>query len=116
MSILFQVTLDRANRRKDKSVSMGFISCLELTSEQFMSVDEQLSNTGILYFKAKNNLTEEEIQEIDNIDVKKEGKSKSQRLRNTLYVLNKETTNENFQEFYDSKMEEVIEHFKKQIP
>lgn len=116
MNLLRTVTLDRANRKKDKSVSLTFTTQLEESSEGFMEIDKLLGYSGVLYFKDSGNLTTEEIKELDNVEVEVEGKTKSQRLRNVLWILNEKTNNEEFNDFYSTKMEEIIEHFKKQIP
>jgi len=110
-----QVTLDRASRKKDKSVSMTFITELEQSSSEFMEIDKHLDNHGVIYFKPNGNLTQEEIDEIDKIDIKAEGKSKSQRLRNTLFVLNSQSDKIDFKQFYENEMEKIIEHYKKKL-
>jgi hypothetical protein len=47
----------------------------------------------------------------------KKDKSPSERLRSVLFVLHKQTKVQiPFQQFYEAKMEEVIEHFKSKIP
>ena len=125
-NLLIQVTLDRANRKKDKAVSLTFVTQLEQTSEEFMKVDSLLGDSGVLYFKSNGNLTAEEVKELEGVEIEVEGKTKSQRLRNTLYVYHKQLSDalitENgskpivsYNEFYASKMEEVIEHFKSKL-
>lgn len=117
MKILRQVTLDRANRKKDKSVSLTFITDLEQSSEQYMEVDMLLGDSGVLYFKSNGQLSKEEIKALDEVETEFEGKTKSQRLRNVLFVLHKETKDpREFNDFYSQKMESLIEHFKGQIP
>jgi hypothetical protein len=56
--MLRQVTLDRANRRKDRSVSITFITDLE--EDNFMEIDEKLGRSGIVYFKDSGELTQKE--------------------------------------------------------
>ena len=111
-NLLTQVTLDRANRKKDKSVSLTFITQLEQSSEEFMKIDSLLNDSGVLYFKSNGNLTKEEINALDDVEIEVEGKTKSQRLRNVLYVYNKQNDNIDFHEFYSQEMERIIEHFK----
>ena len=111
-----QATFERATRRKDKSVSFTFITSLEQTSEEFIEMDRLLGDTGIVYFKADGNLTQEEIDAIEEIDIEVEGKTKSQRLRNVLYVYHKESAMENrFSEFYADEMEKIIQHYKNKL-
>ena len=118
-NLLTQVTLDRANRKKDKSVSLTFVTQLEQSSEQFMEIDEKIGDSGLIFFKSSGNLTKEEIKELDNTEIEVEGKTKSQRLRNVLHVYwnqNKEGMDEicfkSFNNFYASEMEKLIEHYK----
>ena len=122
-NLLVQVTLDKANRRKDKSVSITFITQLEQTSEEFMKMDAILNDSGVLFFKSNGTLTKEEIKELESVEIEVEGKTKSQRLRNTLYVYHKQLEDSlisengtkpivSFTDFYALKMEEIIEHYK----
>ena len=121
-NLLRTVTLDRAVRKKDKSVSFTFITSTEQTSEQFMEIDALLNDSGVLFFKSNGNLTKEEVKALESTEIEVEGKSKAQRLRNVLYVYQKQLQesglepmavfNMPFHEFYAQKMEEIIEHFK----
>jgi len=112
-NLLRQVTLDRATRRKDKSVSLTFITSLEQSTDQFSEIDELLDNNGLLYFKSNGVLTTSELDELDSIDLEIEGKTKSQRLRNTLFVYwGQIEQKETFKEFYALEMEKIIEHYK----
>ena len=113
MNILRTVVLDRINRKKDKSVSITFITDNEQTSEQFMELDKQLDQRDILYFKPKGLLTTAEADELDNVDIELEGKTQSQRLRNVLFVYwQQSNSNIEFKQFYKSETEKIIEHYK----
>lgn len=85
MTLLRQVTLDRANRKKDKSVSLTFITQTEQDSNEFMEIDKELNQSGIIYFKPSGTLTQEEVDAIGKVKVGITGKSRSQRLRQALY-------------------------------
>lgn len=113
MNILRTVVLDRINRKKDKSVSITFITSTEQTSEQFMELDKQLDQRGVLYFKPKGLLTTAEADELDNVDIELEGKSQSQRLRNVLFVYWQQSNSSiDFKQLYKSETERIIEHYK----
>ena len=56
-NLLIQVTLDRASRKKDKSVSLSFVTQLEQSPEEFMKIDRLLDDSGVLYFKSNGNIT-----------------------------------------------------------
>lgn len=120
--MLKQVTLDRASRKKDRSVSLTFVTQLEQSSKDFMEIDELINSNGVIYFKSEGKLTDEEINEIDSVKIEVEGKSKSQRLRNVLYIYHKEQNitdkkdlHYDFKDFYALEMEKIIEHYKKKL-
>ena len=116
MKLLRQVTLDRSNRRKDKSVSLTFITSLEQSPNEFMEIDTLLNASGVLYFKDSGNLSTEELKALDSSEIKVEGKSKSQRLRNVLYILHQQQKEViSFDEFYSLKMEKIIQYFKDKL-
>jgi len=76
--------LDGAQRKKDGSVSLRFVTNLELTTDEFMVIDTYRQSMGYLLFK-ENSFTEEEIPEEDvETDV---AKSQSVQIRDALWVL-----------------------------
>ena len=116
MPIITQVEFESANRKKDKSISLRFTTSLEQTTEQFMEFDKLINSRGILYFSNRSDLTQIEINEIEDCEIELQGKTKSQRLRNVLYVLHKqEGAKENFTSYYSTKMEQIIEHYKDKL-
>ena len=116
MNILRTVTLDRINRKKDKSVSLTFITDNEQTSEQFMELDKTLDSRGVLYFKPKGLLTTAEADELDTVDIELEGKSQRQRLRNVLFVYHQQKqSTDDFKAFYKHETEKIIEHYKSKL-
>lgn len=125
MNLLRQVTFDRANRKKDKSVSMTFITQLEQSTDDFMQIDKILNDSGVLYFKSGGNLTIEEVKSLEDTEIEVEGKTKSQRLRNVLYIFWKQLIdskelddvkpNQTFNDFYSNEMEKIIEHYKNKL-
>lgn len=123
MNLLRTVTLDRANRKKDKSVSLTFTTQLEESSEGFMEIDKLLGSNGVMYFKDNGNLTTDEVKELDNVEVEVEGKTKSQRLRNVLYIQWQQSGfsvtgmkgYKSFNDYYSQKMESIIEHYKQKL-
>lgn len=125
MNLLRQVTFDRANRKKDKSVSMTFITQLEQSTDDFMQIDKILNDSGVLYFKSGGNLTIEEVKSLEDTEIEVEGKTKSQRLRNVLYVywkqlidskeLDDAAPDQTFSDFYSHCMEIIIEHYKNKL-
>ena len=115
--ILCPAILDGYTRRKDRSVSLRFIT-QEKTSSEIMDIDATLDQFGILYFRGEEKMNADEIEELDSIDldVYDEPKSQSQRLRNVLYILWKqEGERGDFKKFYKQKTEEIIQHFKNKL-
>lgn len=116
MNILKQVTFDRASRKKDRSISMTFITSLEQSPAEFMAIDELLNESGVLFFKNNGELTSDELKELGNVEIENEGKTKSQRLRNVLFVHWKQQQFEgDFNAFYANEMEKIIEHYKSKL-
>ena len=115
--ILTAGLVDGYQRRKDKTVSIRFIT-QEKTSSEIMQIDELVDSYGMLFFKACETLEQSEIEELDKIDldVFDQPKTQSQRLRNVLYKLwESQGSNGDFKAFYKQKTEQVISHFKEQI-
>ncbi|QDP62967.1 MAG: hypothetical protein Tp172MES00d2C118481931_4 [Prokaryotic dsDNA virus sp.] len=115
--ILCPAILDGYTRRKDRSVSLRFIT-QEKTSSEIMDIDATLDQFGILYFRGEEKMNPDEIEELDNIDldVYDEPKSQSQRLRNVLYILWKQDGERgDFKKYYKQKTEEIIQHFKNKL-
>ena len=115
--VVFSAYLDGMSRRKDRSVSLRFIT-QEKTSLEVMKIDEMLQQFGILYFRGEESMNPDEIEELDNIDLDlyDEPKSQSQRLRSVLFVLWKQEGEEGeFKKFYKQKTEEIIQHFKNKL-
>jgi len=115
--ILCPAIFDGYTRRKDRSVSLRFIT-QEKTSAEIMDIDATLDQFGILYFRGEEKMNADEIEELDSIDldVYDEPKSQSQRLRNVLYILWKqEGERGDFKKFYKQKTEEIIQHFKNKL-
>jgi hypothetical protein len=115
-NILKQVTLDKVSRNKDKSIRLVFITATEQTSEELMEMDKQCDGEGILYFKSSGSMTQQEIDELDNVDIELEGKSKSQRMRGVLFVYWTQLGKQgDFKEFYSSYMEKMIAQVKAKL-
>lgn len=114
--IIRQVELVRANRKADKSVSMTFTTDLEQSTQEFMQIDENVQTRGILYYSQRGVLTQQEVDELDNVEIDLEGKTKSQRLRAVLFILWKQQGEQgDFKEFYATHMEKLIQFVKDKL-
>jgi hypothetical protein len=117
-NLLRTVTLDSARRRKDKSVSLTFITSTEQTSQQFIEIDKLLDSSGVVFFKDSENISEEEISSLEatKIDVKVKGKSQSQKIRNKIWVLwNKQNTAHTKEEYYKAETDLILRYLQKKI-
>lgn len=78
--------LDGAQRKKDGSISLRFVTNLELSTEEFMVIDSYRQANGWLLFK-ENKFQEEEIPQEDvESDIEQ---SQSVQIRNAIWVLYK---------------------------
>lgn len=121
MSLLKQVTFDNATRRRDKTFSLKFTTDLEQSKEDINAIFDNVDNGGVLYFKPSGIITEEEIKALEVAKIPKEGKSKSQRLRNVMYIYFKNVIkvsdeSKDFNEFYAEQMEKIMQRYKDKIP
>ena len=115
-NILLQCQLTGYRPKKDKSCALTFTSDLEVNSEQIKQFHESLESRGIIYFSVKGELTQAELDEIDNVDIELEGKSKSQRLRSVIYILwTQQGEPGEFRDFYSNYMEKIIENIKDKL-
>jgi hypothetical protein len=84
--ITIPCTLDRYNRKKDRSVTLSFTSLLEISNEDFSVIDTFHQQSGNLLFR-RNAFTNEDIPDEDvETDV---AKSQSTQIRDALWVLYK---------------------------
>ncbi len=107
------VTFDKANRKKDRSVSLGFTSNLEINTEDFMQMDRLVLANGWLIF------AENEI-DVDVVPPEpagvKEGKPKIQRLRGVAYYLwEKSDQSQPFDTWWDGFFERLLEYYKEKL-
>ncbi len=125
--IILLAGLEGVNSKKDNTFSLRF-GTQELTTPQKMAMLEAQNGFGVLVFKYdKESMSDEEMKEIDliDVDVYDNAKTKSQRLRNTLYVLfqqkelkgheTDEIKKELWKDFYATKMELLINKIKERL-
>ncbi len=116
MKILKQVSLNKASRKADKSVSIQFVTDLEQSPEELMEMDRLVGSRGILYYSDRGELTQQEIDELDAVDIELEGKTQSQRLRAVMYVyFEQQGKNGDFKDFYKTYTEKIIQQIKDKL-
>lgn len=118
MKLLTAAQLEGYSPRKDKTVTIRF-STQEKTPGQVAEIHEMLDTFGYLYFKSEEQLTKNEIAEIDDLDTDlyDNAKTQSQRLRNVLYKNwgQDDQGHEKFKEYYKFQTEKIITHFKDKL-
>ena len=116
MKILTAGQLDGYQRRKDRSVSLRFIT-QEKTSGEIADIDRLVDTFGILYFRGEEKMNRDEVDELDavELDLYDEPKSQSQRLRNVLFKVWNQDPRGDFKEFYKHETERIIEHYKRKL-
>jgi|6_EtaG_2_1085325.scaffolds.fasta_scaffold40783_2 hypothetical protein len=108
-TLLRGVVLDRASRKKDRSVSITFVTDKEQTVQEFSEIDALLGTGGAIYYKSGGIISAKEQKAIKTAKIDNNSKSKSQRLRGALYGLwNSLDTSLDFETFYAGRMEQMI--------
>ncbi len=112
-SILLPVTLDSANRKKDKSVALKFTTNFEITTPDFAQIDLLVQSIG--WLKYRDNKVPEEMPKEDAAG--KEGKSKLQRLRAVHYLYWRDHTDQSelFNGWWDRKFEQLLDKYKERL-
>jgi hypothetical protein len=116
LKILTAAQLDGYQRRKDRTVSVRFIT-QEKTSSEVAEIDQMVDTFGVLYFRGEEQFNRDEVDELDAIelDLYDEPKSQSQRLRNVLYKVWAQEEQGEFKEFYRHETERIIQHYKNKL-
>lgn len=116
MKIYTAAQLSNYNRLKDRSVKLTFHTS-EKSSKEIMEIDSKLDCFGYLLFKPEEQLTKEEIEQIDNLDTDlfDNPKTQSQRLRNVLYKVWEQDKTNDFKDFYKHETEKIIQHYKNKL-
>jgi hypothetical protein len=101
---------------KDRTLKLSFETS-ELTPEKMADIHYSLNKVGWLAF-APDPFTTKEMNDLDALKVDFDaGKTPGQRLRGVLYRLweQRPEGHKVFNDYYNSKMEVLIDHFKKQL-
>jgi len=116
MKVILPVVFDNYRNRKDGSAGLSF-STQELTTDQVLILHGCMNSYGVLYYKSGEKLLKSELDELDGVEIDlNNGKTQSQRLRNTLYILWEQAGKVGeFKEFYRVHTEKIIEHYKSKL-
>jgi hypothetical protein len=115
--IIFPAILESFRSLKDKTLKVTFESN-ELTPEQLTGIAQMINSFGYIAFK-NTPFKDREKEFIDTLEPEYNdtGKTPSQRLRAVLYRLWEQTPEgyEDFNRYYDFRMEQLIKHFKTKL-
>ena len=109
------VYIENITTRKDKTVKLT-LGTQELSPANAGELFRLLGQLACCYISPKE-IGQREIDQVDKLEPEMGGKTQSQRLRNVLYKMwdqNHEGYDE-FNNYYHSKMDVLIEHFKSKL-
>jgi len=114
--ILLPAELSSYRPKKDKSFSVTF-NTRELTPNEVLDINNLMGSYCYLAIK-ENEIDNAELEILGELKADLDpGKSPSQRMRNVLYILFNQDGEgyENFKDYYEHKMNVIIEHLKNKI-
>lgn len=107
------VTLDSANRRKDRSVRLAATTNLEIDNADFAEMDLHVGTTGWLIY-AQNELDLTDVPPEDAMAI--ERKSKGQRMRAVWFLKHKRRgIEEPFEQWYDRHFERWMATWREEL-
>ena len=110
--IIFEATLDRASRRKDKSISVACSSNFEMSTDDYAAIDRLMGSTG--YFVYAENPTDIEVPSEPARDG--ETKPKGQRMRSVFFLIwKKRGIEEPFSYWRDRQFEKILDKYKEEL-
>ena len=116
--LLLPAQFDAYSNRKDKTVSLRFIT-QEQSPAQIAGIHGMLDSFGYLLFKAESEITKAEQSELDLLETElfDNPKTQSQRMRNVLYRLWQQEPAgfSEFGPFYKWHTDRIIQHFKDKL-
>lgn len=115
--IILPAILETYASLKDKTIKLVFYT-QELTPENLVGISSHLQKFGYLAFK-EDHFKESEKRVLENLesDYNETGKTKGQRLRAVLYrnFEQDDLGYKVFDDYYNRKMEELINHYKSKL-
>ena len=113
---MFQVAsnISKITTMGDRSLRLQIDVSKELTPEENAAIFALYNKLGYFIFKEAE-LLPEDVNVPEYVKEFKTDKSPSQRLRAVLFLIWDKKKEGNFNSFYGSKLDEIIEHFKKSL-
>ena len=115
IGLLLPVYVESVRTRKDKTIALT-LSTQEISPSNAGELFRLLNALAYCYISPKS-VSQQEVDQVDKLDPEFGGKSQSQRLRNVLYKLYEQNSEgfKDFNNYYHSKTEIIIENLKSQI-
>jgi hypothetical protein len=114
--LLIPTIVDGIRTHKDGSVAITLIT-QELSAGKAADLFGLRNKLCAAYLSPKESIQQSERDQVDKIDVELTGKTPSQRVRNTLFILWQQDNEGHsvFDTFYKTKIELYIDHLKSKI-
>lgn len=116
IGILLPCLVESITTRKDHTVKIT-LGTQELSQGKAGELFALMNKIAAVYISPKDDIDQKEMNQVDKIDPEFQGKTQSQRIRNTLYILYTQDSegHKDFEGFYRNKTELYIEHLKTKI-
>lgn len=113
--LLIPVYVESVSTRKDKTVKL-ILGTQELSPATAGQIFNLMNTLSIAYISPKS-VNQNEIDQVDQLDPEFEGKTQSQRIRAVLFKLFQQDAEgfKDFDAYYKSKTEKIIDHLKTKI-
>jgi len=113
--VMLSAYVENIATRRDKTIKIT-ISTQELSQGNAGELFTLLNQIAVVYISPKG-MNQNEIDLVDKVNPDLSGKSQSQRIRSTLFLLFKQNSegHADFEAYYKAKTERYIEHLKSKI-
>ncbi len=114
--ILLSSYVESISTRKDRSIKL-VLGTQELSNGNAAELFGLQNKIVACYISPKETIDQKEMDQVDKLDPELQGKTQSQRIRNTLFVLWQSNSQgyKDFDSYYKLKTEMYIEHLKSKI-
>lgn len=115
IGVIIPAYVENITTRKDKTIKIT-LGTQEISPSNAGELFRLLNQLAVCYISPKE-ISQKEIDQVDKLDAEMGGKTQSQRLRNVLYKLYEQNAEgfKDFNGYYYSKTEKIIEHYKEKI-
>lgn len=113
--ILLASIVENITTRKDRTIKIT-LGTQEVSQGKAGEIFSLMNKLASVYISAEA-INQRELEQIDKIEPELQGKTQSQRIRNTLYILFSQNNEgyKSFDDYYKHKTELYIEHLKTKI-